>query len=241
MSSKDLSIIIPCFNEPDNIRLLIQRLKEVQTSYEGSVEFILVDGCSTDHTQNVIQSEFKDLNQDMYRALLMKKRSGYGHDIVEGLKIARGQILAWTHADMQTDPMDVINAIKGREKEILTHSIIIKGRRKKRPLLDTFLTFGMQVVVFFFLKIYLSDINAQPKIFSRNFFDQYFKNSPSDFSLDLFALYKAKINKWTIVKHPVDFSKRVFGEAKGGGGTFKNRLKLIQRTLKYIRNLSQTC
>lgn len=241
MNSKNLSIIIPCFNEPDNIRLLIQRLKEVQTSYEGSIEFILVDGCSTDHTQSVIQDEFKGLNQDVYKSLLMKKRSGYGYDIGEGLKIARGQILAWTHADMQTDPMDIIEALRGREKEVLGNSIIIKGCRKKRPLLDIFLTFGMQIVVFLFLKVSLSDINAQPKVFSRYFFEQYFKNSPSDFSLDLFVLYKAKINKWDIVKHPVDFSKRIFGEAKGGGGTFKNRFKLIKRTLKYIRSLSQSC
>ena len=40
--------------------------------------------------------------------MLQKERMGYGHDIVVGLKAAKHDVLAWTHADMQTDINDVI-------------------------------------------------------------------------------------------------------------------------------------
>ena len=70
----------------------------------------------------------------------------------------------------------------------------------------------MQVFSSFILKK-LNDINAQPKLFSRKFYEKHFYNPPSDFSLDLFLLCKAEFVK-TI---DVFFNKRIYGEAKGGG------------------------
>jgi hypothetical protein len=96
----------------------------------------------------------------------------------------------------------------------------------------------MQVIVFFVLRVYLSDINAQPKIFPRRFYDDIFKKeAPSDFSLDLFLLYQAKQNNYEIVSFPVEFRKRQLGTAKGGGGSLKNRWKLIKRSYDYIFKL----
>ncbi|MDG1436740.1 MAG: hypothetical protein P8P83_03015 [Rickettsiaceae bacterium] len=142
-------------------------------------------------------------------------------------------MLAWTHADMQTDPADVIKALDlyNDSKDDL---LIIKGRRKNRKLVESFFTFGMQIVVFLLLKTYLNDINAQLKLFSRKFYEKYIQNkAPKDFSLDLYLLYQAKINKYKILEIPVYFKDRIHGEAKGGG-SFKTRVKLIVRTFKYI-------
>ena len=85
--------------------------------------------------------------------------------------------------------------------------------------MERFFTFGMQVMVWLVLRKPLVDINAQPKLFSRRFYDRYLKDDPpSDFSLDLFALYQAHIHDYKIRVLPVYFKKRLYGEAKGGGG-----------------------
>ncbi len=97
---------------------------------------------------------------------------------------------------------------------------------------------GMQMATLFIIKKQLSDINAQPKLFSRDFYNKFLKsNAPKDFSLDLYTLYQAKSHQMSILEVPVFFHKRKFGEAKGGGGSWKNRIRLISRTFKYIFEL----
>ena len=96
------------------------------------------------------------------------------------------------------------------------------------------------LIVFFLLKVRLNDINAQPKIFHRSFYDKFLKDrSPKDFSLDLFALYEAKTNNYEIISFPVHFKKREFGVAKGGGGSLINRWNLVKRTFRYIYRLKK--
>ena len=169
----------------------------------------------------------------------MESQNGYGNDILEGLKKARYEYLCWTHADLQTDPNDVIRGL-----EIIISNIgdeqFIKGKRKSRPFFDLLLTYGMQLIVFFLLKVRLNDINAQPKVFHRSFYDKFLKDrSPKDFSLDLFALYEAKTNNYEIISFPVHFKKREFGVAKGGGGSLINRWNLVKRTFRYIYRLKK--
>ena len=64
------------------------------------------------------------------------------------------------------------------------------------------------------------------------------EDPPDDFSLDLYLLYIARTNELSIIDHPVYFSKRLYGEAKGGG-TLIGKWKLIKRTWTYIYQLSK--
>lgn len=234
--SEGLSIVIPLFNESENIEGLFCKIIEFSKLVNFSFEIILVDGCSTDSTYEKILIQINKLDMTQVKVLKMQTREGYGHDIIEGLKITTFKSLAWTHADLQTDLNDLIKGYKIFQQ--LGNNTIVKGARKNRPFLDQFLTFGMQLFAYSQLKIYLSDINAQPKIFDINFFINLIsKNYPNDFSLDLFLLLQAKKNAYTIHSFDVHFKKRKFGEAKGGGGSIKNRMMLIKRTFRYIIDL----
>ena len=234
-----LSVVIPCFNEAENILLLLKEIKKVFLSSKYNIEVIIVDGCSSDDTNLILKEEFRNLDKNIFSLILMESQNGYGNDILEGLKKARYEYLCWTHADLQTDPNDVIKGL-----EIIVSNIgdeqFIKGKRKSRPFFDLLLTYGMQLIVFFLLKVRLNDINAQPKVFHRSFYDKFLKDrSPKDFSLDLFALYEAKTNNYEIISFPVQFKKREFGVAKGGGGSLINRWNLVKRTFRYIYRLKK--
>jgi len=237
----NLSIVIPCYNEPENIPLVIKTLKSITNDLSFALEVIIVDGASNDGTQDVLKQEFKTLDKNIFKLILQENRNGYGFDIIEGLKASSYEVLAWTHADMQTDINDVIKGFKLYK----THSekdnnlnVFVKGQRKGRKPLDAILTFGMQVITFLILRVNIHDINAQPKIFSRTFFEECIKDkAPKDFSLDLFALIQARRIRSTIISFPVLFQPRILGEAKGGGGSLKNRISLISRTFKYILKL----
>ena len=93
----------------------------------------------------------------------------------------------------------------------------------------------MGVISSFLLKVNISDVNAQPKMFHNNFLKLLTKY-PKDFSLDLFVLYKAKVNGYEIYEYPVNFKNRLYGDAKGGG-TIIGKIKLIMRTLSYTSKL----
>ena len=77
-----------------------------------------------------------------------------GNGILEGLKSAKGEVLSWTHADLQTDPKDVIRAYQ-TFMEHNADDVIVKGRRQNRALLESFFTFAMQVISSMALKVML--------------------------------------------------------------------------------------
>ena len=233
--SVELSIVIPCYNEGGNIHLIISRLQEIIAA-NVNIEVVLVENGSTDNSKEVFKRELTKVNPEIFKLNIVPKNMGYGYGVLSGLEAASGRVLAWTHADMQTDPADVLEALKVYNQCNDPYTFV-KGKRKNRNWLEVVFTFGMQVIANIALKVKLDDINAQPKLFSREFFVRFIQSkAPHDFSLDLYALCMAKKHCNYILEIPVMFNKRMHGEAKGGG-SWKTRIKLIKRTLKYIFEL----
>ena len=229
----DLSVVIPCYNEERNIPILLRNFSRILAS-RNQIELILVDNGSQDQTGKMIEQEIAQKGYAFARKVAVQGNRGYGFGILSGLKQARGTILAWTHADLQTDPEDVLRAYQlYLEKSKGSKKILVKGHRKNRDLLEKLLSLGMQLLTNIVLGAWLDEINAQPKLFPRTLLEKM-TDPPEDFSLDLYLLYLAKREKYEIVSLPVYFKERIYGEAKGGGGGFKIRWNLIQRTLHYI-------
>ena len=231
IETKSLSIIIPCFNETENLSILFEKLLEIQNHCH---EIILVDNGSTDDTRTKLEILIDEYDSCI-KVLYLKTNVGYGHGLMSGVKKASGEIIAWTHADLQTDPKDVVNAYNTYIENQDYKNCILKGKRKGRGFFDNFFTVSMALYSSFKMKIKLSDINAQPKMFHHSF-KKHIEDAPDDFSLDLFLLYKASINNYSIMEYPVNFSERIFGSSKGGG-TFIGKIKLMIRTLIYINKL----
>lgn len=231
-----LSIIIPCYNESGNIPELMKRLDEVLQT-DLNIEFVIVNNGSTDESDSIFLKEFNKRSTKKYLYLALNENQGYGGGILAGLKVATGNILGWTHADLQTEPRDLIH---GMDLFVAASShVVVKGRRIGRDFFDQFFSRGMEVYSNLHLKTSLSDINAQPKIFSRVFYEDYLLNrAPTDFSLDLFLLYVAEKNEIDILDFPVNFLKREWGVAKGAGSnSISAKWKLMKRTIVFIHKL----
>lgn len=234
---KNLSVVIPCYNERDNLPLIFDRLQESCGHRSDELEVILVDNGSTDGSLQVMHALVQQHEmKDWLRFHRVDQNQGYGYGILSGLAQARGEWLGWTHADMQTDPYDALRAFD----ELVTwqgSEAVVKGKRRGRRPLDVLFTFGMQVLARSVLKVKLDDINGQPKVFSRTFYEQHLgARAPHDFSLDLFLLHQARVHDMHILEVPVYFAPRRHGEAKGGG-SLHTRIRLIQRTFGYIMRL----
>lgn len=226
-----LSIIIPCYNEALSLSNLFDTCR-LACENRCDVEFVFVDNGSIDNSASVFDKLLSKKENNFARLVTIPINKGYGFGIIQGLFQAGGQVLAWTHADLQTDPTDVILAFEKYKDQLLKNICIVKGKRKKRNWLDALFTSGMSLFASMLLASRFSDINAQPKMFNRELLSK-FDVAPTDFSLDLFLLYVARTNKIQINTYPVFFNKRNFGESKGGG-TLRGKIKLTNRTVKYI-------
>lgn len=227
-----LSIIIPCYNEAKNIPLILEDYNKIINN--SDIEVILVNNNSSDNTKEILNTL---LPRYSFAKTVFAEVAGYGSAILAGLSSANGKFIGWTHGDMQTPANDVIKALKIIEDNNNDTNLYIKGRRKGRPISDCFFTFGMGIFETIYLRTWLYDINAQPNIFHKEFFQKW-KNPPIDFSLDLYALYLAKNNRLKVTRFAVDFKDRIYGKSKWNVD-WKSKIKFIKRTFQFSIRLKK--
>ena len=227
-----LSLIIPCYNESANLPALIARCAEVTKA--APVEVILVDNGSTDNSPHVLQTLLPQ--HPGCRSVRVDKNQGYGFGIWSGLQAADGDVLGWTHADMQADPMDAVRGLKFFERHGL--DIFVKGRRYGRPASDVVFTVGMSTFETMLLRKPMWDINAQPNLFSKAFFRTW-ANPPHDFALDLYAYYQARKAGLAVHRFPVHFGERLHGESHWNINWAAKR-KFIKRTVDFSLQLRKS-
>ncbi|MDO8634255.1 MAG: glycosyltransferase family 2 protein [archaeon] len=236
MNNALFSVVVPCYNEEKNLPLIAEAFsKEVG---EKNFELVLVNNGSTDGSAEVLKALGKKFS--FIRTMTLEKNTGYGFGVWSGLKNASGEFLAWTHADMQTPPRDVMKGFEIMQGSDNQKMVFVKGKRLKRKIVDGFLAFCMSVFCRLTLGKWLDDINAQPNVFHRSFLEKM-ASPPTDFSFDLYAFYIAKKNGFKIKRFGVEFLERIHGKSSWNTG-IKGKLKLIKRTidftLKLRRNLN---
>lgn len=229
MSEKKLSLIIPCYNEGAGIPQLIEKLKQLQ-SLCTELQIVVVDNGSTDATPELLD---RLLPTDIQR-VTVKTNQGYGYGILMGLRAVTTPYMGWTHADLQTDPEDIVQAWQLMTSQV-SLSTFVKGKRYGRPLFDVFFTVGMSFFESCLLQMRLWDINAQPTLFHRDFF-KLWVDPPHDFSLDLYAYAMARKHGYAILRFPVWFRKRAFGQSSWNNG-LRSKWRFIKRTVLFSYRL----
>ena len=226
------SLVIPCFNELENIKILIKQIKE--SNIKDDFELIIVNNGSTDQTNQFISNALDSFPFIKY--IHIKKNIGYGHGIIEGLNAAEGIFIGWTHADLQTDILDGLKGFEYFQNTKNKEKLFVKGLRERRQKGDEFFTVCMSIISSIFLRKCFWDINAQPNLFHKSFL-KYWNNPPFDFSLDLYVYNKVKSQKLNIIRLPVRFKDRIFGKSKWNTNLF-SKIRFIKRNLIYIFKLS---
>ena len=229
-----LSIVVPCYNEEKNIPLILEKFNEVIKT--DDIEVILVNNGSTDNSEKVFNELIPKFT--FSRVVKVDVNQGYGFGITSGLSEAKGEFIGYTHADMQTDPADVLKALEIIEKQNNPNHTYVKGDRKGRALFDQFFTMGMSLFESVYLGKKLWDINAQPNIFHRSFFESIKESCPKDFSLDLYVLYMAHKKGLQVVRFDVTFPPRMHGESSWNTG-LASKWKFIKRTIDFSFKLKK--
>ena len=126
------SIIVPIYNEVENIPILLRRIAEVLDRLAGESELILVDDGSHDGSSALLDAAAREDS----RLVVVHFRRNYGQTAAmqAGLELARGEFLATLDGDMQNEPDDIPQMLAQLEAGY----DLVHGWRKDRQ--DTLLT-----------------------------------------------------------------------------------------------------
>ncbi|MEE8424288.1 MAG: glycosyltransferase family 2 protein [Elusimicrobiota bacterium] len=224
MSIPELSVVLPCYNEAGNIEGLLERYRSV--ARKVALELVCVDNGSTDDTPAILARELAKPENGFARGVRVENNMGYGHGIQIGLESARAPVTAYSHADLQCPPGDVLTALELFRRHSEEGPCLIKGRRKgKRAFLDQCVTWVYNGLAAFVLGLRAVpadrpavavrdvDINAEPKLFDRTLITDL-GCGPKDFTYDLFTLYRAKRRGMRIIEFEVSYEARKWGKSK---------------------------
>ncbi len=116
----DLSVVLPVVNECDNLRELIPRLNELAQRLHLSHEIVVVDGGSTDGTQETAAA--------MGARVVRERRRGYAGALETGFDEAHGDYILTLDADMSHDPDFVAKMWRGHERaDVVIASRYVRG------------------------------------------------------------------------------------------------------------------
>jgi glycosyltransferase involved in cell wall biosynthesis len=228
-----LSIVLPCYNEADNLPLLLASYRQVWRDLPA--ELVLVDNGSTDPTAEVLASLLAQPEFSFARTVRVPRNQGYGYGLSTGLQAAQGEFVAFSHADMQCSPADVFKAYDRLIAAPQPAQTLVKGRRLGRDFNAELITTGMSLLASTILLTRLTDINAQPKVFHRSHLARLHQ-PPAGFQFDLYVLYQARQAGLQILTIPVVFGERKHGQSKSAFNILV-RYRTIWAMIVYIFNL----
>jgi dolichol-phosphate mannosyltransferase len=121
----DISVVVPVYNEEENLRVLIPQIAEVLKPLGKTFEMIFVDDDSKDQSRQLLKK--MALEYPQIRILGFKKNCGETAAGAAGIKEARGRIVITIDADLQNDPKDI-----PRMLDYLKEYDMVTGWRQKR-------------------------------------------------------------------------------------------------------------
>ena len=138
----DISIVVPCYNEKDNISTTCEALINVMESINLKHEVIFVDNGGTDGQLETMKQLYEK-HPDTVKVVSLSRNFGYQMSISAGLEFATGDAVIITDADLQ-DPPELIKEFIEKWKEGYD---VVYGVRVKRQ--------GSFVLRFFYKMFYL--------------------------------------------------------------------------------------
>ena len=216
-NNKELSIVIPVFNEFNFLNKLFDQIKLYFN--KESVEVIIVDDGSTDGSNNVLQAlkEKKDY-KFFFKLIQLDINSGKGKAIQTGIKNSVGEYVLLQDADLELDTRDakeMYDMIKDNsEIKCIFGSRYLSGKLKKNNYFFNSVIGKLNSLIFnIFFAQSLSDVHCGLKILHREVVEKI-KLTVNDFGIEMDLASQVVRNNFYIYEFGVSYFFRSKSEGK---------------------------
>ena len=207
-----LSIVVPAFNEEENVAQLVEEIGAVLSRFEAGAELVLVNDGSTDATAERCRELMPQ--RPWLRLLSMSRNVGQSAAFHAGIRAAQGELIGMLDADLQNDPADLpamVEALDARQADW------VQGNRQKRQDSNTIVrTFSTWVGRTFRAKLLndkIRDTGCSCRVFKRAIGLQL----PLQYKgMHRFMPVYARRLGYQVIEMDVNHRARAAGEAKYG-------------------------
>jgi len=207
-----LSIVIPTFNEAQNIGRLAERLLEIVETRPCAV--VVVDDGSSDGTPRVINSLIDRVDSVILLSRLNKR--GIFSAIQDGIRLLRSEYIAFMDADYSHPPEMIPRLVnEASTHDIASASRYMKGGGIQAPMKRVIASRGLNGICRFFLGLSATDVLGGFHAMRRSVYNEIEFRYPAlwgEFDLELF--YRAKKRGFTLKELPFVYVFRDFGVSK---------------------------
>lgn len=213
----NLSIIIPLYNEQDDVLLVLDEL--LKTDFGdllSHVEFIIVDDCSSDNSYNNVEQYISD--KPNFKLIKHEVNKGKGAAVKTGIEHASGDVFFIQDADLELSPSDIpamLEAMKMLKVEFINGSRYLPG--VARPLASFKRYWGNRLftnLTSILINVKLTDMACGYKLIHRNLYNQIRINE-NRFGFEAELIIKAlRIKRNNVAEVPVKYFPRNAGDGK---------------------------
>ena len=230
-----LSILIPVYNEEDNIQRILDRVRAVKLVNNIAKQIVIVNDCSTDGTEELVLRYIEKHNDVQIEYQKHSKNKGKGRAINTALKMVKGDFVIIQDADNEYDPEEynlLLQPIIDNYADVVYGSRFMGGNPHRilffwHRLGNNFLTFLSNM----FSNLNLTDMETCYKMFRRELI-QSIEIKENRFGIEPEITAKmAKIKGIRIYEVGISYYGRTYEEGKKIG--WKDGIRAIYCILKY--------
>ena len=168
MKNEKISILIPAFNEEENILLTLKETIDVLDNLNKNYEIIIIDDGSVDNTYEKVKSNIK-LFKDKVKIYQYAPNAGKGFAIKYGFKYVTGDYVLFLDADLDIHPRLINNflkLIKEHRADVVIGSKLNKDSVVQYPLTRRILSTGYYIFIKILFNLPVKDTQTGLKLFN---------------------------------------------------------------------------
>ncbi|WP_230422076.1 glycosyltransferase family 2 protein [Catenulispora pinistramenti] len=208
-----VSVVLPCYNEEAHVLLEIQRICAALDATDYPYEVLAIDDASTDGTLEVLRKA--EIEYASVKVVAFKRNGGAGTVRRIGSKMARGDIVVWTDADMSYPNERIPELVEMLDFDAGIDQVVgaRKAERGSHRLLRIPAKWVIRKIAEKLTNQKIPDLNSGLRAMRREVALPYLRLLPPGFSCVTTITLAFMSNQKNVVYIPIDYAKRA-GKSK---------------------------